>query len=114
MNADRPKSTLCSFDIWVLRLYIAGYTPKSVEAFANLKNICGEHLSGMYKIEIVDLLDTPQLARDDQILAIPTLVRKHPEPVRKIVGDLSNTQRVLLGLNIGQSAEPMLTKRRKG
>jgi circadian clock protein KaiB len=95
-------------------LYIAGYTAKSVEAFANLKNICEEHLAGRYKIEIVDLLDTPQLARDDQILAIPTLVRKHPEPVRKLVGDLSNTERVLLGLNIGQSAEPMLTKRRKG
>jgi circadian clock protein KaiB len=86
--------------VWELRLYIAGYTPKSIEAFANLKKICEEHLAGKYKIEIIDLLKTPQLARGDQILAIPTLVRRLPEPVKKIVGDLSNTERVLVGLNI--------------
>jgi circadian clock protein KaiB len=114
MNADRSKSQSCSFDIWVFRLYIAGYTPKSVEAFTNLKNICEEHLAGIYQIEIVDLLETPQLARDDQIVAIPTLVRKHPEPVRKIIGDLLNTERVLFGLHIRQYTEPMPTKRRKG
>jgi circadian clock protein KaiB len=81
-------------------LYIAGHTPKSVEAFTNLKKICEEHLAGKYIIEIVDLLETPQLARGDHILAIPTLVRRLPEPVRKIIGDLSNTERVLVGLNI--------------
>jgi circadian clock protein KaiB len=85
---------------WELRLYIAGYTPKSMEAFANLKKICEEHLAGQYKIEIVDLLETPQLARGDRILAIPTLVRRRPKPVKKIIGDLSNTERVLVGLNI--------------
>jgi circadian clock protein KaiB len=86
--------------VWELRLYIAGYTPKSIEAFANLKKICEEHLAGKYKIEIIDLLKTPQLARGDRIVAIPTLVRRLPEPVKRIVGDLSNTERVLVGLNI--------------
>jgi circadian clock protein KaiB len=85
---------------WELRLYIAGHTPKSIEAVANLKKICEYNLAGRYKIEIIDLLQTPQLARGDQILAIPTLVRKLPEPVKKIIGDLSNTERVLVGLNI--------------
>jgi circadian clock protein KaiB len=90
-----PKS-----DIFLLRLYVAGQTPKSMTAFANLKNICEEHLAGRYKIEVVDLLKNPTLARGDQILAIPTLVRKLPEPVRKIIGDLSNTERVLIGLDL--------------
>lgn len=85
---------------WNLRLYVAGKTPKSVAAFANLKKICEEHLAGEYSIEIIDLLENPQLARGDQILAIPTLVRKLPEPVRKIIGDLSNTERVLVGLDL--------------
>lgn len=85
---------------WELRLYIAGHTPKSLTAFSNLKKICEEHLAGKYKIEIIDLLKNPQLARGDQILAIPTLVRKLPEPVRKIIGDLSNTEHVLVGLDI--------------
>jgi len=83
-----------------LRLYVAGQTPKSVAAFANLKKICEEHLAGRYHIEVIDLLKQPQLARGDQILAIPTLVRKLPEPIRKIIGDLSNTERVLVGLNL--------------
>jgi circadian clock protein KaiB len=83
-----------------LRLYVAGQTPKSIRAFANLKKICEEHLKGRYSIEVIDLLENPQLAKGDQILAIPTLVRKLPEPIRKIIGDLSNTQRVLVGLNI--------------
>ena len=87
-------------DVWELRLYVAGKTPRSVAAFANLKKICHEHLEGRYRIEIVDLLVNPQLARGDQIFAIPTLVRKLPEPVRKIIGDLSNTERVLVGLNL--------------
>jgi len=83
-----------------LRLYVAGQTPKSLSAFTNLKKICDEHLDGRYEIEIVDLLQKPQLARGDQILAIPTLVRRLPAPVKKIIGDLSNTERVLVGLDL--------------
>jgi circadian clock protein KaiB len=85
---------------WVLRLYIAGQTARSIAAFANLKKICEEHLKGKYSIEIVDLLKNPKLAKGDQILAIPTLVRKLPPPLKKIIGDLSNTQKVLVGLDI--------------
>ena len=85
---------------WELRLYVAGQTPKSLAAFANLKKICDEHLAGEYHIEVIDLLKNPQLASGDQILAIPTLVRKLPEPISKIIGDLSNTERVLVGLDI--------------
>ncbi len=85
---------------WQLRLYVAGQTPKCVAAFANLRKICEEYLTDQYDIEIIDLLQTPALAQGDQILAIPTLVRKLPEPVRKIIGDLSNTERVLVGLDI--------------
>jgi circadian clock protein KaiB len=83
-----------------LRLYVAGQTPKSVLAFTNLKQICDEHLLGRYEIEIIDLLENPQLARGDQILAVPTLVRRLPEPIKKIIGDLSNTERVLVGLDL--------------
>jgi circadian clock protein KaiB len=86
-----------------LRLYIAGQTPRSVKAFANLKKLCEEHLTGKYRIEVVDLIQNPQLAAGDQILAVPTLVRLLPEPVRKIIGDLSNTERVLVGLDIRPS-----------
>jgi circadian clock protein KaiB len=85
---------------WELILYVAGQTAKSLVAFANLKRICEEHLAGEYSIEVVDLLKNPQLAKGDQILALPTLVRKLPEPVRKIIGDLSNTERVLVGLDL--------------
>ena len=85
---------------FVLRLYIAGQTPKCMRAFANLKRICEQYLTDRYRIEMIDLLDDPALARGDQILAVPTLVRRTPEPVRKIIGDLSNTQRVLAGLSI--------------
>lgn len=85
---------------FVLRLYIAGQTPKCVRAFTNLKQICEEHLANRYRIEIIDLLENPQLARGDQILAVPTLVRQLPEPVKKIIGDLSNTERVLVGLDL--------------
>ena len=83
-----------------LRLYVAGQTPKSVAALANLKRFCEEHLAGQYKIEVVDLVENPKLARSDQILAIPTLVRRLPEPIRKIIGDLSSSERVLVGLEI--------------
>jgi circadian clock protein KaiB len=85
---------------WDLRLYVAGQTPKSMTAFANLKRLCEEHLAGKYRIEVVDLLKEPQLARGDQILALPTLVRKLPEPIKKIIGDLSNTERTLVGLDL--------------
>jgi circadian clock protein KaiB len=87
-------------ELWELRLYVAGQTAKSLAAFANLKKVCEEHLAGKYKIEVIDLLVNPQLARGDQIVAIPTLVRKLPEPIRKIIGDLSNTERVLVGLQL--------------
>jgi circadian clock protein KaiB len=87
-------------EMWNLRLYVAGQTPKSIAAFANLKKICEEHLKGKYTIEVVDLMENPKLAKGDQILAIPTLVRKLPPPIRKIIGDLSNTDRVLVGLDL--------------
>jgi circadian clock protein KaiB len=87
-------------EVWNLRLYVAGQTPKSITAFANLKKICEEHLAGNYRIEVIDLLKNPQLAKGDQIIAIPTLVRKLPEPLKKIIGDLANTERVLVGLDI--------------
>jgi circadian clock protein KaiB len=85
---------------WSLRLYVAGKTPKSVAAIANLKRICEEHLAGKYQIELIDLLENPQLAQGDQILAIPTLVRKLPTPIKKIIGDLSNTEKTLVGLDL--------------
>jgi circadian clock protein KaiB len=87
-------------DIWRLKLYTAGQTPRSVTALANLKKIAEEHLKGKYDIEVIDLLENPQLAKGDQIFAIPTLVRRIPVPMRKIIGDLSNTERVLVGLDI--------------
>jgi circadian clock protein KaiB len=87
-------------EIWNLRLYVAGQTPKSITAFANLKKICEEHLAGKYRIEVIDLLKNPQLAKGDQIIAIPTLVRKLPAPIKKIIGDLANTERVMVGLDI--------------
>jgi circadian clock protein KaiB len=86
--------------LWHLRLYVAGQTPKSLTAFANLKRICEHHLEGRYHIEVIDLVDQPHLSNGDQILAIPTLVRKLPQPVRKIIGDLSDTERVLVGLDL--------------
>ncbi len=91
--------------IWELRLYVAGQTPKSLTAFANLKRICEQNLAGQYSIEVVDLIKNPKLAKGDQILAVPTLVRKLPEPVRKIIGDLSNTERVLVGLDLRPGGE---------
>jgi circadian clock protein KaiB len=87
-------------DQWVLRLYVAGQTPRAIAAFKNLKAICEDQLKGKYEIQVIDLLVNPQLGRDDQILAIPTLVRKLPAPVRKIIGDLSDTERVLVGLDL--------------
>ena len=88
---------------WQLRLYVAGQTPKSVAAFANLQRICEEYLAGEFEIEVIDLVENPRLAKDDQIVAIPTLVRKLPKPIRKIIGDLSDTERTLVGLQLRSS-----------
>lgn len=85
---------------WLLRLYVAGQTPKSLMAFANLKKICEEYLKGQYQIEVIDLLENPSLAKQDQIVALPTLVRKLPPPLKKIIGDLSHQEKVLVGLNL--------------
>lgn len=99
-ESKNPKEKETPGDFFELRLYVAGQTPKSIEAFANLKKICEENLKDKCSIEVIDLLKNPQLAKGDQILAIPTLVRKLPEPIKKIIGDLSNTERVLVGLDI--------------
>ena len=103
---DKPKTGTRSSEKpiqekkWELRLYVAGQTPNSIRAFNNLKQICEEHLKGEYNIEIIDLIENPTLAKGDQILAVPTLVRKLPPPIRKIIGDLSKTERVLIGLDL--------------
>ena len=86
--------------LWELRLYVAGMTPAAVRALGNLKSLCEEHLQGIYQIQVIDLLEKPTLARGDQIIAVPTLVRRLPTPVKKIIGDLSNTDRVLVGLDL--------------
>ena len=99
-------------ETWNLRLYVAGQTPKSIAAFANLKKICEEHLTGEYNIEVIDLLENPRLAKGDQILAIPTLVRKLPQPLKKIIGDLSNTERVLVGLDLYPREEDCYARKR--
>jgi circadian clock protein KaiB len=91
---------------WNLRLYTAGQSPKSLRALENLRKICDEHLEGRYHIEVIDLLRNPQLARGDQIFAVPTLVRQLPTPIKQILGDLSNTQRSLVGLDLRRRAEP--------
>jgi circadian clock protein KaiB len=97
---EKKTKTDAAEEVWNLRLYVAGQTPKSITAFANLKKICDEHLAGKYQIEVIDLLKNPQLAKGDQIIAIPTLVRKLPTPIKRIIGDLANTERVLVGLDI--------------
>ena len=96
----RDGVTATDSDFWTLRLYVAGKTPRSVAAFENLKRICDEHLAGKYSIEVIDLIVQPQLAKGDQIVAIPTLVRKLPQPIRKVIGDLSNVERTLVGLQL--------------
>ncbi|MDY6952787.1 MAG: circadian clock KaiB family protein [Thermodesulfobacteriota bacterium] len=100
MPAKKKAETGPKGEEWELRLYVAGQTPNCVRAFSNLKKICEEHLKGRYTIEVIDLLENPQLAKGDQITAIPTLMRKLPEPMRKIVGNLSKTERVLVGLDL--------------
>lgn len=96
----KPAGTPAAEDFWELRLYVAGQTTRCLSAFANLKTICENNLAGKYRIEVIDLLENPQLSRGDQIFAIPTLVRRLPRPIKKIIGDLSNTERVLVGLNL--------------
>jgi circadian clock protein KaiB len=96
----KPKVKKEKPAVWALRLYVAGQTPRSVAALSNLKRICDSHLAGRYQIEIVDLLLNPKLAAGDQIFAVPTLVRKLPVPIKKIIGDLSNDERVLVGLDV--------------
>ncbi len=106
MPPEKPGAVdvLPSGEMWNLRLYVAGQTPKSVRAFDNLKRLCEEHLPGQYSIEVVDLILNPRLAKEDQIIAIPTLVRKLPDPIRKIIGDLSDTERTLVGLQLRTKA----------
>jgi circadian clock protein KaiB len=96
----KKKAEPTGEDIWTLRLYVAGQSAKCVAAVRNLNAFCEKHLAGRYRIEVIDLLENPKLARDDQILAIPTLVRKVPEPLRKIVGDLSSSERMLVGFDL--------------
>lgn len=98
LEPDKPK-------LWELRLYVAGHTPKAITAFTNLKKICEQYLDGQYKIEIIDLLDNPQLAQQDKIFALPTLVRKIPRPFKQIIGDLSNPEKILVGLELGKGEE---------
>jgi circadian clock protein KaiB len=100
MSKKKSPPLAVSHEIWELRLYVAGQTPKSINAFKNLKQICEQHLEGRYKIEVIDLLQNPKLARDEQIVAIPTLVRKLPVPMRRLIGDLSDPERSLVGLQL--------------
>lgn len=95
---DAPRRSRSA--LWELRLYVAGMTPTSIRAFENLKKLCEEHLQGVYSIQVIDLLERPKLAHGDQIIAVPTLVRRLPTPVKKIIGDLSNAERVLVGLDL--------------
>jgi circadian clock protein KaiB len=104
-NAKGAVKKKAASDSWNLRLYVAGQTPKSITAFANLKQLCEKHLAGRYHIEIVDLIKQPQLAQNDQIVALPTLVRKLPEPIKRVIGDLSNLERVMVGLDLRTEAE---------
>ncbi len=99
-RTGKPRKTKASREFFDLRLYIAGQTARSLAAMANLQRICDEHLEGRYRLEVIDLLERPQLARGDQIFALPTLVRKLPEPIRRLVGDLSDTERALVGLDL--------------
>ena len=99
-NGGKSKARRPSQSTWTLRLYVAGQTPRSITAFSNLKRLCEERLAGRYTIEVIDLVKNPHLAQSDQVVAIPTLVRKLPEPIKRVVGDLSNTERVLIGMDL--------------
>jgi circadian clock protein KaiB len=105
---DAPRPAIATEDdVWYLRLYVAGQSPKSLHALANLRALCEEHLAGRHAIEVIDLVERPELARTDDILAIPTLVRRLPEPLRRVIGDLSDTERVLVGLRLEPAAGTM-------
>lgn len=111
MSSDPDASTSTPSEddeIFDLRLYVAGHSPRSVRALENLRKVCDEHLAGRYRVEVIDLLVNPSLARGDEILAVPTLVRKLPEPIRKIIGDLSDTDKVLVGLQVRRQGESPL------
>jgi circadian clock protein KaiB len=108
----KTKAASNDAEAWNLRLYVAGQSPKCVAAVRNLNRFCEEHLAGRYTVEVIDLLDNPRLARDDQILAIPTLVRKVPEPLRKIVGDLSDGERMLVGFDLRSGPRPAVNEQR--
>jgi circadian clock protein KaiB len=99
-NGRKSDGSNSTEEVWILKLYVAGQTPKSIAAFANLNKICDEHLAGKYRIEIIDLLKNPKLAKGDRIFAAPTLVKKLPAPVKKIIGDLADTEQVLVGLDL--------------
>jgi circadian clock protein KaiB len=99
-TSPEPASASGNTETFRLRLYVAGQTPRSLAAFSNLRKICDTHLAGRYEIEVIDLIEYPQLARGDEIIAVPTLVRKLPEPIKKLIGDLSDTERVLVGLQL--------------
>jgi len=99
-TSPEPAATSGGTESFRLRLYVAGQTPRSLAAFSNLRKICDTHLAGRYEIEVIDLIEHPQLARGDEIIAVPTLVRKLPEPIKKLIGDLSDTERVLVGLQL--------------
>jgi circadian clock protein KaiB len=111
-SSQKARPAAAPSSDWDLRLYVAGPTPKSVAAFRNLEKICEEHLAGRYHIEVIDLMKKPQLAQGDQILAVPTLVRKLPVPIRKIIGSLSNTERVLVGLDLRPHDEDPFASRK--
>ncbi|MBN1983640.1 MAG: circadian clock KaiB family protein [Chitinivibrionales bacterium] len=110
-SITKKTNTSRKWPKWELRLYVAGKTTRSMTAFANLKMICKEYLQSSYSIEVIDLLDNPRLAKGDQIVAIPTLVRKIPEPIKKIIGDLSNTERVLVGLDIKKLSSTFIKRK---
>jgi circadian clock protein KaiB len=103
-NSTEKRTATKNGELTTLRLYVAGQTPKSMTAFSNLKRACDEHLGGQYKIEVIDLTKNPQLARGDQILAVPTVVRSLPKPIRKMIGDLSNREKLLIGLDLQSCA----------
>jgi len=110
--SGKTKPALAAREKWDLRLYVAGPTPKSIAAFRNLKQLCEEHMPGRYHIEVIDLLKDPQRAQDDQILAVPTLVRKLPPPIRRVIGSLANTEQILVGLDLrSHDADPFVLKK---
>lgn len=111
---SRAKPAAASGEKWALRLYVAGPTPQSVAAFRNLEQLCEDHLPGRYQIEVIDLLKQPQSAHGDQILALPTVVRKRPSPVRKVIGSLTDTERVLTGLDLREKEKDPFARRKGG